>query len=325
MEAPFWPRLAKGAVLLLLGAGAHQWLLPQQGARVVQVVQTGAPRPVAEVATPIAAREAAIVEGQDAADGPLALVPARAAATPAGDSLRLTPVGTGGVASRERTGSAPPASVSRSTPAVAVVSESPLVSASPAEEKTLTAATAPVELDTDASVDTATDALPDGESNEDESPAVVAATGNILLSDLTLASLPMARGGPPSTTDVADEVSKRETTPTRADNSEERVRRILQEYRQAYESLDVAAARTIWPSVDHVALTHAFRQLARQRLTFESCGISVSGASALARCRGRAEYIPKVGAQRALLASGEWVFDLARADSDWKIISASVH
>jgi hypothetical protein len=103
-----------------------------------------------------------------------------------------------------------------------------------------------------------------------------------------------------------------------------RVREVLQEYRAAYESLDVAAARSIWPSVDHVALAHAFRQLSRQRLTFESCGISVSGASALARCQGSAEYVPKVGGARALLATGEWVFDLAKNEADWKIVSASV-
>jgi hypothetical protein len=124
--------------------------------------------------------------------------------------------------------------------------------------------------------------------------------------------------------DVLAQMPVVEFVPHEGITAEAEVRRALQNYRAAYERLDVAAARMVWPSVDHVALTHAFRQLARQRVTFQSCGISVSGASALARCRGQAEYVPKVGPQRALMASGEWVFDLAKSDADWKIVSASV-
>lgn len=107
--------------------------------------------------------------------------------------------------------------------------------------------------------------------------------------------------------------------------SDERlVSAVLQQYRAAYERLDVGAAQSVWPTVDARALGAAFRQLAGQRVTFDSCGVSVSGsgAQATARCRGQAEYLPKVGSRRAYVASGEWVFDLAKQDMAWRIVNA---
>jgi hypothetical protein len=107
-------------------------------------------------------------------------------------------------------------------------------------------------------------------------------------------------------------------------DDEQMVRSVLQQYRTAYEQLDAAAAKSIWPTVDERALGHAFQQLAAQRLTFRSCGISISGTGANARCRGEAEYLPKIGAKRAFTTSGEWVFDLTREQTSWRIINASV-
>ena len=118
-----------------------------------------------------------------------------------------------------------------------------------------------------------------------------------------------------------------ESTTTAAESiSDERlVTDVLQQYRLAYERLDVTATQHIWPSVDVRALSSAFRQLAGQRLTFQSCGVSVSGsgAGATARCQGRAEYIPKVGGRRPYVADAEWVFDLAKRNADWQITRAS--
>lgn len=102
---------------------------------------------------------------------------------------------------------------------------------------------------------------------------------------------------------------------------------VLQQYREAYESLDVTAAQTVWPTVDARALGAAFRQLAGQRVTFDSCGVSVSGSGsqATARCTGQAEYVPKVGSRRAYTASGEWVFDLQKENTAWRIINANAN
>lgn len=102
---------------------------------------------------------------------------------------------------------------------------------------------------------------------------------------------------------------------------------VLQQYREAYESLDVNAAQTVWPTVDTHALGAAFRQLAGQRVTFESCGVSVSGSGsqATARCTGQAEYVPKVGGRRAYTATGEWVFNLEKENAAWRIINANTN
>lgn len=110
--------------------------------------------------------------------------------------------------------------------------------------------------------------------------------------------------------------------------SEERlVSHVLQQYREAYESLDVTAAQNVWPTVDARALGAAFRQLAGQRVTFDSCGVSVSGSGsqATAHCRGQAEYVPKVGSRRAYTASGEWVFNLQKNDAAWQITNANAN
>jgi hypothetical protein len=117
------------------------------------------------------------------------------------------------------------------------------------------------------------------------------------------------------------EISRQPDTPS----DERLVGYVLQRYRQAYESLDVSAAQTVWPTVDARALGAAFRQLAGQRVTFDSCGVQVSGSGfqATARCTGQAEFVPKVGGRRAYTAAGEWVFDLQKENAAWRIINAN--
>jgi hypothetical protein len=315
-EPPFWPRLAKGAMLIFMGVAAHQWLLPAHDQRVadVAVVQLDAPRE-----TPRAYQSGASPQQNSTSE--IALPPPLESAPPA-DSVRLTPVGTTGAASMVRPDLHEPKPRADAPAAI-----------DPPTKSATTASSAPASpngggpmMDDPLAAGSEAAVSREGPSaGTDAKSDIVVPAARVFPAHLALATLTPIRGpGVPS----RGETAVRHELATRGQDEgdlEERVLRIVQEYRAAYESLDVAAARIVWPSVDHVALTHAFRQLAAQRLTFESCGISVSGASALARCRGQAEYIPKVGAQRALMASGEWVFDLARHDTDWKIVSASVH
>jgi len=104
---------------------------------------------------------------------------------------------------------------------------------------------------------------------------------------------------------------------------EEIVRRVLLDYKRAYDQLDVQAAKAIWPSVDDRALQRAFRQLDGQELRFAKCGVSVTGQDANARCQGEATYRPKVGS-RVHLTEREWTFSLARANDRWQIVKASL-
>jgi hypothetical protein len=105
---------------------------------------------------------------------------------------------------------------------------------------------------------------------------------------------------------------------------EDTVRSVLVEYARAFERLDVQAAKAIRPSLDDRALQRAFQQLDGQQLRFASCGVSVSGHDASARCRGDATYRPKVGSRVVRLTEREWTFNLSRDNDRWQIVNATL-
>ncbi len=106
-------------------------------------------------------------------------------------------------------------------------------------------------------------------------------------------------------------------------DQEEIVRRVLLDYKRAYDQLDVQAAKAVWPSLDDRKLQRAFRQLDGQELRFAKCEVSVNGQDSNARCQGDATYRPKVGS-RVHLTEREWTFSLARANDRWQIVKASL-
>jgi hypothetical protein len=110
----------------------------------------------------------------------------------------------------------------------------------------------------------------------------------------------------------------------RRNTEEELVRQLIDRYTGALERLDVGAAQAAWPTVDGKALKRAFGQLASQRLTLKSCGITISGSTANARCRGSATYQPRIGSGPVQLASREWTFDFSKQDTDWRIVNTFV-
>jgi hypothetical protein len=103
---------------------------------------------------------------------------------------------------------------------------------------------------------------------------------------------------------------------------EERVRRTLQLYQRAYDTLDAQSAQAVWPRVDGVALQRAFDGLASQRLTFDKCDVQVSGVSGFAVCRGSTRYVPKVGSREPRIEPRTWTFALRKAGEQWQIDSA---
>jgi hypothetical protein len=98
----------------------------------------------------------------------------------------------------------------------------------------------------------------------------------------------------------------------------------LRRYAEAYERLDAAAARAVWPSVDERALARAFDGLESQGLTFDRCEVSVAGAMASAACSGRARYVPKVGSRDPLVEQRRWTFHLRKVESGWQIAETEV-
>lgn len=104
---------------------------------------------------------------------------------------------------------------------------------------------------------------------------------------------------------------------------EELVRRLLQQFRRAYEELDARSARAVWPGVDEVALQRAFDGLERQRLTFADCEIQVRGMSGLAVCRGSARYVPKIGSREPRDEPRVWRFTMRKTgEGSWHIDTA---
>lgn len=96
---------------------------------------------------------------------------------------------------------------------------------------------------------------------------------------------------------------------------------VLSRYRNAYEGLDAGAAREVWPSVDHKALSKAFERLEQQQVVFDACAIAVTEARAVASCRGVASYVPRVGNKARRDDQRQWEFTLSRVDDAWRIDS----
>jgi hypothetical protein len=106
-------------------------------------------------------------------------------------------------------------------------------------------------------------------------------------------------------------------------NDERMVRGALARYETAYNRLDAAAARAVWPSVDQRALARAFENLAAQSVSLGQCDVRLAGESAQAECSGRAEWTPKVGGGTQSGAR-HWRFDLKNQGGDWVIVRASM-
>jgi hypothetical protein len=102
------------------------------------------------------------------------------------------------------------------------------------------------------------------------------------------------------------------------------VLQILREYTRAFERMDVQAAKAVWPSLDDRALQRAYQQLDGQHLQLASCGVSISGVDANARCRGNATYRPKVGSRVLHVTEREWTFNLSRGAGGWQIVNARI-
>lgn len=104
-------------------------------------------------------------------------------------------------------------------------------------------------------------------------------------------------------------------------SDESAVRALVDRYRSAYSSLDVDAARAVWPKVDRRALSRAFDQLAMQEFDFAACDVSLDGDRASVGCSGNARYVPKVGNKTPRVDSRVWEFDLQKVDQRWRIES----
>ena len=97
------------------------------------------------------------------------------------------------------------------------------------------------------------------------------------------------------------------------------VLRILRDYEEAFEDLDVSAAAEVWPSVDRRALSRAFATLKSQGLSFVACDIAVVESHATASCDGSVEFVRRVGRPVPMTAQQRWVFKMRKIGTHWTI------
>jgi hypothetical protein len=120
-------------------------------------------------------------------------------------------------------------------------------------------------------------------------------------------TLPASRTAPPAAPE-----------PARVHDESTFVREVLEQYEEAYSSLDARAASAVWPGVDSGALSRAFDGLASQRVSLGSCDVTVNGPAARATCAGTATWEPKVGGG-VRTEPRRWNFDLRKAGDAWRI------
>jgi hypothetical protein len=102
------------------------------------------------------------------------------------------------------------------------------------------------------------------------------------------------------------------------------IQRVLNRYRDAYSTLDVAAVRAIWPSVDAPALRTTFDRLAEHNVEYDSCKISAADAGAVAVCSGVAQSVP-MGARKTTTERRQWRFVLSTVKNRWLIETVAAH
>ncbi len=107
-------------------------------------------------------------------------------------------------------------------------------------------------------------------------------------------------------------------------NEDAAVRGVLNKYATAYSHLDANAAQQVYPAVNRSALSRAFDSLASQQVSLERCSVDVRGAIAHATCAGSATWSPKIGNGGMRTDARNWTFQLAKAGTDWQIVSARV-
>src|SRR5262249_43038303 len=97
----------------------------------------------------------------------------------------------------------------------------------------------------------------------------------------------------------------------------------LRRYEQAYDHLDAAAARQVWPTVDSNALAKAFSGLINQNVSLGHCNVEVTGGLGRAACTGTVRWTPRIGGGPHF-QSRRWSFQLRGGDEGWTIVTATV-
>lgn len=102
-----------------------------------------------------------------------------------------------------------------------------------------------------------------------------------------------------------------------AGTDESRILRLLDEFRAAYEKLDVAAIIRLWPSAPKADLTRSFSQYRSYQLAISDVKIAVAAAGDTAVVTGvrRVSVVPKVGTAQS--SAVPTTFQMKRSGGSW--------
>jgi hypothetical protein len=139
---------------------------------------------------------------------------------------------------------------------------------------------------------------------------------------VTLKDVSLPRTESPPLTVVAPRVAPVVLVPPV--NDEAAVHFALGRYQEAYERLDAAAAKRIWPAVDERALSKAFASLESQSMRFDDCHTVVASTTAIAACRGTTTYVARLGRRNSQTQNRKWTFRLRKDGNAWEVQSVQI-
>jgi hypothetical protein len=99
------------------------------------------------------------------------------------------------------------------------------------------------------------------------------------------------------------------------------IRSLLNRYRDAISTLDVAAVRAVWPSADVAAVRTGFANRIDQNVEFDACRVIASDSGATASCAGVVEWWVRTGGRRTRAEETRWLFQLQKVAGRWQIIA----
>jgi hypothetical protein len=100
------------------------------------------------------------------------------------------------------------------------------------------------------------------------------------------------------------------------------VRDVLQQFRRAYEEMNMLAVRRVWPVASEAELVRGFEGVQSQRVSFDDCSVRLHGDEASAACRGNVEQTLRTGRTARRVEARVWVFTLRRTGIGWQIETA---
>jgi serine/threonine-protein kinase len=167
---------------------------------------------------------------------------------------------------------------------------------------------------------------PSGESQPQTPPnasgaLVSAGSGAAPSADSSTAPVPAAASAAPASVPAPAAAPPAVTPPppsARGPSDEEGIRLALRAYEAAYNALDVAAVRRIYPSINAAALSRSFSALATQEVRVTPGAITVSGTTATVRAQVRQSFTPRRGIGRSDVIDSE--FHLQKVGDRWLIL-----